>query len=99
AADRESVRAARGAVSIGMSSRRRARPALEVSVSGRRLPAAARGLGRWLAGAAPASASGTVDLALVGDATMRRLNREFRGVDRATDVLSFPSDDPAARRR
>ncbi|MFO7301137.1 MAG: rRNA maturation RNase YbeY [Acidobacteriota bacterium] len=82
-----------------MSSRRRARPALEVSVSGRRLPAAARGLGRWLAGAAPASASGTVDLALVGDATMRRLNREFRGVDRATDVLSFPSDDPAARRR
>ncbi|MDR1060551.1 MAG: GTPase Era [Clostridiales bacterium] len=27
---------------------------------------------------------------LVDDGEMRRLNREFRGVDRATDVLSFP---------
>jgi probable rRNA maturation factor len=28
-------------------------------------------------------------LALVSDARMRELNREFRGLDRATDVLSF----------
>jgi probable rRNA maturation factor len=28
-----------------------------------------------------------------GDAELRRLNREFRGKDYATDVLSFPSDD------
>jgi rRNA maturation RNase YbeY len=31
-----------------------------------------------------------LSLMLVGDRTMRRLNREFRGIDRATDVLSFP---------
>jgi probable rRNA maturation factor len=70
---------------------------LVVSVSGRRLPAAGRGLGRWLAAAAPASAEGIVDIALVGDVTMRRLNHNFRGVDAATDVLSFPADDEPSK--
>jgi probable rRNA maturation factor len=55
----------------------------------------ARGLSRWLARAAPASARGAVAIAVVSDARMRRLNREHRGVDAPTDVLSFPSDDPA----
>lgn len=49
------------------------------------------GLGRWLAAAAPPRARGAVSVALVSDARMRRLNREFRGVDRPTDVLSFPA--------
>jgi probable rRNA maturation factor len=53
----------------------------------------ASGLGRWLARAAPARARGTVAVALVTDAAIRRLNRTWRGVDRATDVLSFSTDD------
>lgn len=52
---------------------------------------AVRGLARWLAATAPRRARGAVTIALVSDARMRALNREFRGVDRATDVLSFPS--------
>jgi len=32
-----------------------------------------------------------VSLRLVGDRAMRRLNREARGIDRTTDVLSFPA--------
>lgn len=34
---------------------------------------------------------GEVDLLLTDDRTMRRLNREFRGKNRSTDVLSFPA--------
>jgi probable rRNA maturation factor len=48
------------------------------------------GLGRWLAAAAPARARGHVAVALVSDRVMHRLNREYHGIDRPTDVLSFP---------
>lgn len=34
-----------------------------------------------------------VSLLLTGDAQMREMNREFRGADRSTDVLSFPMLD------
>jgi len=34
----------------------------------------------------------SVSLALSGSSLMRRLNRDYRGVDKATDVLSFPTD-------
>src|SRR5260221_1866846 len=33
---------------------------------------------------------------LTGDAELRRLNRQYRGKDHATDVLSFPAAMPAA---
>ena len=35
------------------------------------------------------------DCLITGDAEMRRLNRDFRGQDSATDVLSFPAPDLA----
>ena len=50
-----------------------------------------RGLGVWLTKAAPAVAKGDVSVAVVSDRRMRALNRQFRGKDVATDVLSFPA--------
>jgi probable rRNA maturation factor len=57
---------------------------------GRRVPSAPA-LARWLRAIAPARARGTVSVALLSDARVRALNRRYRGVNRATDVLSFPS--------
>ncbi|HUG61356.1 MAG TPA: rRNA maturation RNase YbeY [Methylomirabilota bacterium] len=37
-----------------------------------------------------------VSVVLTDDARIRVLNREHRGVDKATNVLSFPQDDPDA---
>ncbi|HZQ44266.1 MAG TPA: rRNA maturation RNase YbeY [Acidobacteriaceae bacterium] len=39
--------------------------------------------------------AGEVDVLLANDRTLRRLNREFRGKDKATDVLSFPAAEVA----
>jgi probable rRNA maturation factor len=41
---------------------------------------------------------GHLAIALVGEDEIRRLNREHRGIDAPTDVLSFPVDEdgPAA---
>ena len=71
-------------------------PRLRVVVTdggGRRIPP--QGLAGWLSRVAPASAKGEVTVALVGDQHMRNLNRRFRGLDRVTDVLSFPMDGAA----
>src|SRR5439155_26530757 len=54
---------------------------------GRRVRAS--GVARWLARVAPPRARGTVSVALVNDRTVRALNKEYRRIDRATDVLSF----------
>jgi probable rRNA maturation factor len=73
---------------------------LQVSVvDGTGRPARAPGLARWLARIAPAAARGNVSVALLSDARVRQLNRRFRGVDRATDVLSFPVGGVAQRPR
>ena len=50
------------------------------------------GLATWLARVAPRSARGDVALAIVSDARMRAINRDYLGHDYATDVLSFPAD-------
>jgi len=34
-----------------------------------------------------------LSVVLLGDEGIRELNREYRGIDRPTDVLSFPMDD------
>lgn len=46
--------------------------------------------------AATGRPNATLSLTFVGDAAMRRINREHRGKDRTTDVLSFPLFDPFA---
>jgi probable rRNA maturation factor len=56
-------------------------------------------LARWLKRIAPARARGTLSVAVVSDARVRALNQRYRGVDRSTDVLSFPaSREPGSTR-
>ena len=51
------------------------------------------GLARWLVRLAPARLRGELAIALVTDRHIQKLNRQYRGKDYATDVLSFPADD------
>jgi probable rRNA maturation factor len=60
-----------------------------VAVSPARL---ARTAGRALA--AVGRAAGDVDVLVVDDPAIKRLNRLHRGVDRRTDVLAFPLETP-----
>jgi probable rRNA maturation factor len=72
-----------------------AKPRLRVRVTdGRGRPLAVAGLRRWLVSAAPAKARGEVTVAILSNAAMRTLNARYRKADYATDVLSFPSDEP-----
>ena len=48
------------------------------------------GLSPWLQRIAPASVSGTLTIALLSDQKIRNLNRQYRKIDKVTDVLSFP---------
>lgn len=55
------------------------------------------GLSRFLQTAqAAVGLHGEVDVLLAGDRTLRRLNREYRGKNKATDVLSFPAAEDLA---
>jgi probable rRNA maturation factor len=57
-----------------------------------RLPSA-RALSRFLAEAqAAVRLKGEVTVLLTTDAAIRKLNRQFRGKNKATDVLSFPAE-------
>ncbi len=46
---------------------------------------------RRLRRACPPPRNGTLTVHLVSDATMRRYQRQFRGIDESTDVLAFPA--------
>jgi len=63
---------------------------VEVVTSG---DARAPGLARWLQSVAPARARGAVTVAIVPDARVQALNRQYRRKDKPTDVLSFPADE------
>ena len=74
-------------------------PALRVAVvteSGH--PARAPGLAQWLEGVAPPAACGSLVIALISDRQVAALNRQYRGVDSPTDVLSFAARGPGAAR-
>jgi probable rRNA maturation factor len=55
-----------------------------------------RELSSFLAAAAEAvGLQGQISVLLTDDSGIRELNRQFRRIDKATDVLSFPSAEPA----
>jgi probable rRNA maturation factor len=57
-------------------------------------PLAKAGLTRFLRRAREAvGLSGEVEVLLTSDATIKRLNRDFRGKNKPTDVLSFPTPE------
>ena len=58
------------------------------------MAAGGRALAAWLADLAPARARGGLTVAVTTDARVRALNRRYRGVNRPTDVLSFPAWEP-----
>ena len=60
---------------------------LSIEVVGARAP----GLSAWLRDVAPARARGAMTVAIVADARVRALNRQYRRKDAPTDVLSFPA--------
>ncbi len=70
---------------------RSARPRLQVMATDERGRPIRGGLAPWLSSVAPARARGTLSLAVLTDARVRALNRQYRGKDVATDVLSFPA--------
>jgi probable rRNA maturation factor len=55
------------------------------------------GMSRFVCAAQEAvGLEGEVDVLLTNDRTLRRLNRAYRGKDKATDVLSFPAAEDVA---
>jgi probable rRNA maturation factor len=76
---------------------RSTRARIRVVVSDARGRTIGRGLASWLSRVAPKSARGTVSVAIVSDARVRALNRQYRRIDRPTDVLSFPASSTPRR--
>jgi rRNA maturation RNase YbeY len=79
---------------VGRGASDQRRPEIVIQNAGRWSEVEAVALRYWLgelvASLAPGAASLTVRLC--GDRPMRSMNRDFRGRDEVTDVLSFPGD-------
>lgn len=70
-------------------------PALALTIAGRRLPLPEAEIRRIVAAVvAGEDARAEISLTFLGRDAMRRLNREHKGRDRATDVLSWSLADP-----
>lgn len=80
---RAGPRPARVEIAVAVRCAPRARASLEREL--RRAVAAACAVGR--------RAVPSLSIAVVGDRRMRRLNRDYHGVDSTTDVLAFPLAD------
>jgi probable rRNA maturation factor len=78
---------------------RSTRARIHVVVSDARGRTIDRNLANWLSRVAPSRARGTVSVAIVSDARVRALNRQYRRIDHPTDVLSFPNSSPPPRTR
>jgi probable rRNA maturation factor len=75
---------------------RKVAPGAPIAKKEIRLPSA-RTLGSFLSKAQQAvGLKGQVTVLLTTDAAIRKLNRQFRGKDKATDVLSFPAEGPGS---
>lgn len=77
-----------------------ASPRVDVSFEMRasELPAPAARLRREIGEAVRAAGfGGSLSVAVVGDATMRRVNRDFHACDAPTDVLAFPLGTATAK--
>jgi probable rRNA maturation factor len=97
--------------SASQGRRRAAKPAPQIAVivkasAWERLPRAAalarRAAGAALAAAAPRQGAAELSIVLADNRAVRRLNRDWRGKDKPTNVLSFPADGgprPAAAPR
>jgi len=74
-----------------MSARPRRVPLSVSVVDAHGRPLRGHRLAAWLSRVAPVRCQAAVTVAVVPDTRVRALNRDYRGKDRATDVLSFPS--------
>jgi probable rRNA maturation factor len=81
-------------VEPGSKARQPRAPRLRVTVTDDKGRAVrAPGLAAWLVRIAPARARGDIAIAIVSDARIRSLNKEYRRKDKVTDVLSFDTGD------
>ena len=91
------AKAGRASARLAVASQRRPKRPEKTSLSvrnlQRRIPIDSGRLRAFLRIVAPAAGapSGSATVALVTDGRMRTLNRDFRGLDKSTDVLSFRS--------